>query len=164
MTTPPRARGHEGGAPFVDAFAVFRPRWARLVAGVLSVVVLVGLGALFVFVRPNAATRLGTEDYVLMLVFTAILLGILWRQASVQAVPDPEGLSVRNLARSRRVAWSEVVSVRFSGDRPWAQLDLSDGEALAVMAVQSADGERARAEARRLAALVARYGTARRPH
>jgi hypothetical protein len=42
------------------------------------------------------------------------------------------------------------------------QLDLDDGDTLAVMGVQRSDGERARQEARRLATLVAaRQRTAR---
>jgi hypothetical protein len=78
-----------------------------------------------------------------------------WRQATVRAVPDAEGLAVRNLFLNRRVEWAEVVSVRFGEGRPWAQLDLSEGETLAVMGIQRADGDFARSEASRLATLVA---------
>lgn len=140
-----------------QALEPFRPRWARIVALVLAVAVLSGLIALFVFVRPNAATQLSPADYLLMIVFTGALLAVLWRQASVAVVPDSEGLTVRNLLRTRRVSWREIVSVRFSRDRAWAQLDLADGDTLAVMAIQGADGDQAGREARRLAALVERY-------
>ncbi|WP_246071954.1 PH domain-containing protein [Miniimonas arenae] len=128
---------------------------------VLAPVIVASLIALFVFVRPNAATVLTLSDYLLMVVFAGALLVILWRQGTVTAVPDRDGITVRNLVRTTRVAWNEVVSVRFSSDRAWAQLDLADGEQLAVMAVQSADGAQARREAQRLAALAERFGGAR---
>ncbi|PWD49718.1 hypothetical protein C8046_02360 [Serinibacter arcticus] len=147
-------------SPTDAVLAPFQPRWARLVAAVLSIVVLVSLVALFVFVRPNAATRLAPDDYLLMIVFSCVLWGILWRQATVRAVPDADGLTVRNLLTTRRLEWAEVVSVRYSADRAWAQLDLAEGDEIAVMAIQKADGDRSIQEARRLAALVNRYGTA----
>lgn len=146
--------------PGTDPLAPFRPRWARPVAAVLAGVVLVSLVALFVFVRPNAATSLAVDDYVLMVVFAGCLWAVLWRQASVSAIPDTQGLVVRNLLTTRRLEWAEIISVRYSADRAWAQLDLADGDEIAVMAIQKADGERSMHEARRLAALVERYGTA----
>lgn len=137
----------------------FTPHWARVVAVVLAAMVVAATVTLFIVVRPNAATTLRVDDYLIVIIFAAALLGILWRQGTVRAVPDTEGLVVRNLLSTTRVEWAQIVSVRFSSDRAWAQLDLSDGDNLAVMAIQSADGQRARAEAVRLAGLVARFGT-----
>ncbi|GMA31279.1 PH domain-containing protein [Litorihabitans aurantiacus] len=143
-----------------DRWAPFAPRGAKVVAAVLAVVVLVAVVALFAFVRPNSATRLGPLDYLLMIAFCGVLWGILWRQATVSAVPDPRGLVVRNLLTTRRLEWAEIISVRYSADRAWAQLDLADGDEIAVMAIQRADGRAATAAAQRLAALVDAYGTA----
>jgi Bacterial PH domain len=90
---------------------------------------------------------------------TAVLaLGICWflyRQGSVAAVPGERGLKVRNIIHSRDLEWAEILSVNFGDGAPWVQLDLSDGGTIAVMAIQRADGEHGRAEARRLATLVA---------
>ena len=47
--------------------------------------------------------------------------------------------------------------MRFGSGRPWVQLDLADGDTLAVMGIQRADGACADAEARRLATLVAQH-------
>ena len=148
------------GTPPIDPFTPIRPRGVRWVAYVLAVIVVVSLIALFAYVRPNAATKLGIEDYVLMVVFAGGLLGVLWRQATVVATPDEKGLLVRNLLSTRYVTWPEVVSVRFSSDRAWAQLDLSDGDHLAVMAIQSSDGAMARQGAVRLASLAQRFSEA----
>jgi len=90
---------------------------------------------------------------------TALLaLGICWflyRQGAVAAVPGEQGMVVRNIIHTRELEWAEIVSVNFGDGAPWVQLDLSDGDTLAVMAIQRADGEHGRAEARRLATLVA---------
>ena len=76
-----------------------------------------------------------------------------WR-GTVRADVDEQGITVRNLVVTRRLDWAQVVAVRFGQGRPWFQLDLSDGDVLAVMGVQQSDGPRAAAEAGRLAALV----------
>ncbi|GAB4070468.1 PH domain-containing protein [Angustibacter speluncae] len=140
-----------------DDLAVFAPRRTRVVALGLGagVTLLLVLLALFVPGRYEWWDRAG-------FVVVAVLIDLfLWRQASVRAVPSERGLHVRNLVVRRDLEWSEVVSVRF-GERPWPQLDLDDGDTLAVMGIQRSDGERAQAEARRLAGLVARYSAAAR--
>lgn len=140
-----------------DDLAAFAPRRTRVVALGLAaaVTLLLVLLALFVPGRYEWWDRAG-------FVVVAVLIDLfLWRQASVRAVPSERGLHVRNLVVRRDLEWSEVVSVRF-GERPWPQLDLDDGDTLALMGIQRSDGERAQAEARRLAGLVARYSTAER--
>jgi len=136
-------------------YAPFRPRRARFVVwifGGIEVVVLLGLAAFLPATGPipfHWPDRLGV-----VLVALAVVL-VLSRFARLRAVPSPAGLRVRNVLFTRRLAWAQIVSVQFGGGNPWAVLDLTDGDTLAVMAVQRADGERAMGEARRLATLVA---------
>ena len=136
--------------------ATFAPRRTRQVALGLAAGVTVLVVALAVLVP----TDFRWPDRLGFLLVGALIDGFLWRQATVRAVPSQRGLHVRNLFLSRDLEWAQVVSVRF-GDRPWVQLDLDDGDTLAVMGVQRSDGERAKAEARRLAALVERFSTQR---
>jgi hypothetical protein len=84
----------------------------------------------------------------------AVLVLLLSRFARVAALPDEEGLTVRNLVQVRRHPWPAIVSVSFGRDSTWAQLDLDDGTTANVMAIQQADGALARREADRLATLV----------
>ena len=56
---------------------------------------------------------------------------------------------------------AEVVGVQFGGGEPWVSLDLDDGDTLAVMAIQKADGDVSGREASRLAALVQAFGESR---
>jgi hypothetical protein len=139
-----------------ELYLPFRPRAARVVCWVLAVLVLAMM--LTIAVRlPQAATlgRAAIPDRIGIAAFGVLVAWFLLRQAGVRADPDPDGLIVRNLLLTRRVSWAEIVSVRFGQGRPWVQLDLADGDTLAVMGIQRADGARADGEARRMATLVA---------
>lgn len=142
---------HDGGAPALDT--PFRPRWARWVTIPIGLAALAGAVFLAVLVWDWA----GPVDGISFAVFGLLVAWFCWRQASVQARPDDDGLVVRNLLLTRRLEWAQIVSVRFGQGRPWVQLDLDDGDTLAVMGIQRADGAYAEREARRLATLVARH-------
>jgi len=132
--------------------APFRPRLARMVTLALAVLVLVLTTAIIL-----GMSVLSTGDRVGFAMVGGLIAWFCWRQASVTAKVDDDGLTVRNLVFTRRLEWAEIVSVRFGSGRPWVQLDLSDGDTLAVMGIQRADGAFADAEARRLATLVAMH-------
>lgn len=133
-------------------YAPFAPRRARRVA--LGFACAVTAAAVAISVLAPADFSLG--DRVGFLVIGGMIVWFLLRQAGVRAVPSVDGLVVRNLVLGRRLEWAQIVSVRF-GDRPWVQLDLDDGDTLAVMGIQRSDGARAVAESRRLATLVERH-------
>ncbi|MCM3659875.1 PH domain-containing protein [Georgenia satyanarayanai] len=131
----------------------FRPRAARWVASVLLVLTVLGPPVLFMVMAANDLDMSGA-DVIGMLATAVVLAWLCFRQAAVRAVPDDDGLTVRNFIKVRRLEWEQVVEVRFGANSAWAQLDLSDGTTLPVMAIQSADGGYARREVGRLAALV----------
>lgn len=137
-----------------------RPRWARVVAGGLLFVVPAS-AAFLIF----AMVRAGTDEphYTMSIVFVTLAAVVfLSMQVAVVAKPSPQGLYVRNLVNRYHFEWAEIISVRFSQDRPWAQLDLAQGEPVNVMAIQAADGAYAHARALELAAWV-RTGEAPEP-
>ncbi len=137
-----------------DLYRDFVPRRARqvaLIVGGLQLLVLAG-GAL---VLPSVSSiTLNWYDRTQMVFFSLLILVVLWRFGQVRARPDATHLVVRNLIRTTRLTWPEIVAVNFGGGAPWVSLDLDDGETLTVMAVQRADGPAAEEEARRLATLV----------
>ncbi len=139
--------------------APFRPRRGRVlplvmagIAVVVCTVVAVGMGA-------SGAWRVG--DQLALVGLGLALAAFLGRYASIRAVPDEAGLTVRNLMLTRTVTWDEVIEVRFPDGAPWVSLELDDGDELAVMAIQRADGHVARDEALRLARIVDRHWGAR---
>jgi hypothetical protein len=138
-----------------ELYAPFRPRRARTVAIVLGAMSLAVLGIAAALLPTVVGVANGYLDQLSMAGLGVAIAWFCYRQASVRAIPDDEGLTVRNLFITTRVEWAEVVSVRFGQGRPWVQLDLAEGDTLAVMGVQRSDGAFATAESRRLATLVA---------
>lgn len=136
-----------------DLYAPFRPRWARWVSLCLGLLTLLG-GAALLIVMPLKGLPLDPADIVGIVSLTALVVWFCYRQTTVKAIATAQGLRVRNLVVVRDLSWAQIITVRF-GDRPWAALDLTEGDTLSVMAIQAADGDVGRREARRLATLVA---------
>jgi len=122
------------------------------VAVLVCTVVAIGMGA-------GGAWRVG--DQLSLVGLGLALAAFLGRYASIRAVPHSTGLTVRNLVLTRTVGWDEILEVRFPEGAPWVTLELDDADELAVMAIQRADGETARAEALRLARIVDRHWRSR---
>src|SRR5690625_2639239 len=140
--------------------APIRPRWARIVAGFLIITVLSGAALLLRSMVKAGTAQVNYTISILTLTLAAVVF--LTMQCAVVAKPTRDGLYVRNLVRRYYLKWPQIISVRFSPDRPWAQLDLSYGEPINVMAIQSSDGKFAHHNAERLAAWV-RTGEAEEP-
>lgn len=152
--------GAAGATP--DPYAPFRPRRGRAVAAVAAVASLVIFTGVAIAVPGATADQSGwgPVDRAVCVGLGAAMAAFLWRYASLRAVPTRTGLVVRNLLITRRLEWTEILRVSFSGGAPWVVLELTDTEQVAVMAIQKADGPRGRAEASRLAALVEFHSTA----
>ena len=142
-----------------DAQAPFRPRRGRILPLVLASVAVVV--CTIVAIGMGAAGEWQVGDQLALVGLGLGLAAFLGRYASIKAVPDGSGLTVRNLMLTRTVTWDEVIEVRFPDGAPWVTLELDDGDELAVMAIQRADGQLGRDEALRLARIVDRNWDAR---
>jgi hypothetical protein len=160
VTSSGRTDGDAGrGGDEQAAFAVFRPRRGRQVAYGFAALTLVLFAVIAVLLPgPDEGGTWRTGDKIFFGAVGVAIALLLWRFASIRAVPTREGITVRNLFTTRRLSWQEVLDVRFAGGDPWVSLALSDTDTLAVMAIQKADAEFGRAEAGRLAALVQALG------
>lgn len=141
-----------------DAYATFRPRRARQFALGFAGAELVVFVVLAVVMPLSGPGGWGVTDSVMLVGLGLLIAWALARYGGIRATPSPSGLVVRNIVVTTTVDWSRVEGVRFSGGDPWAVLELTDGDDLAVMAVQKSDGALARAEASRLVALVHAHG------
>lgn len=140
-----------------DPYAVFRPRRGSLVAWGCALAVLLVFGGLALLGPGGGWT---VADRLLLAAFAVLVAAGLGRFGMVRAVPSREGLLVINLVHHRQVEWAQILRVgTFHGGSPWLVLELSDTEYLSVMGIQRADGEFARGEAARLAALVQHHSS-----
>jgi hypothetical protein len=147
---------------------VFRPLWATVAAlavGALAVagILFVGLGA----AAPGSTDsrisdpRAGdTVDRALFVLLVVLIVVLMWRLGGVYAKAAPSGLVVRNIIRTTRLEWPQILAVQLSAHDSWVMLDVADGTTLAVMAIQRADGNRGIRDVQRLAALVRANGEA----
>ncbi|MDQ0989755.1 PH domain-containing protein [Streptomyces sp. V3I7] len=124
-----------------------RTRAVLLTAGVVIFLVLTAVALLL--------EQLGPGDRVTFIVAGALALWALARFARVKVVADESGVTVVNIARSRRLDWAEILRVNLRPGDPWVFLDLSDGTSLPALGIQPGiDRQRAVADARTLRALT----------
>ncbi|MGB3895705.1 MAG: PH domain-containing protein [Mycolicibacter sinensis] len=98
-----------------------------------------------------------TYDRVAVVVLGLIVAGSLLLLTRARVRAGDSGVSVRNALGDRLVPWSEVVGVSFPAGKRWARLELPDDEYIPLVAIQSADKERAVQAMRTMRALIARY-------
>ncbi|MGW0906685.1 PH domain-containing protein [Streptomyces sp. NPDC002853] len=137
--------------PALPALPVtFRPSRTRavlLTAGVAILVVLTVIALLIPGLSPGER---------LSFIFTGVLLlGVLMLLSRPKVVADESGVTVVNIATSRRLAWAEIVQVNLRPGDPWVFLNLSDGTSLPALGIQPGIAkQRAIEDARALRALA----------
>ncbi|MGW1074029.1 PH domain-containing protein [Streptomyces sp. NPDC002537] len=144
-------------APLPELPVTFRPTATRAV--------LLSLGTVLFAVLTAGAWLTGSFTAGDRATFTAVgllVFWVLWMLARPRVVATEDGVTVVNLARTRRLAWAQIVRVNLRAGDPWVRLDLSDGTALPAMGIQPGIAkDRAVAQARALRALAEAYGTGR---
>jgi hypothetical protein len=101
---------------------------------------------------------------------TIVEQGTVWSIAAVAAVlgwglmrcrltATDRGLELVNGYRCRSYEWAEVLAVHLPTGAPFATFDLADGTSTMVMAIQSADGDRAKIAVRQVRLLLERTAT-----
>jgi hypothetical protein len=163
MTQQPSSQPGPDPAADSAAWAPFRPKRGRIVALAVVWSSLALFGVIAVVMPAQVDGRWGIGDRLMFFGLGVVIAFLAWRYASISAVPSQAGLVVRNLVLTRTLEWAEVVGIQFGGGEPWVTLDLEDGDTVAVMAVQKADGPLADREASRLAALIQAFGEASEP-
>ncbi|MCU1607822.1 MAG: uncharacterized protein JWP46_4287 [Modestobacter sp.] len=133
------------------------PRRLRLicVCAAAAIVAVMTVVAVLLKSSTTGVVAFQTADQVAMVgLGLALGAGVLWvSRPRVDA--DAAGIQVRNIVGTYRLPWSMVRAVRFDRHSPWATLLLTNGEEMAVLAVQAADQRRALAAVEGLRALLA---------
>jgi hypothetical protein len=119
----------------------FRPRNIRFVAYGLAVLIMATMAALAV-IMPEGW---GLQDRVFLLLLGVAIGGGLRFLARPRLELTEERVTVVNSIRTHVLVWPEIIDARMPVGEPWPSIDLADGSTLAVMAIQSSDGDLARA-------------------
>lgn len=138
---------------------VYRPFGARLVAATTAGVLTVLFAFLWLTLPARVREGFGPFQRLTLLGFFVLVLAILYGVFRTRVTASEQGISVTNGFRRRDFVWAEIVRVALTQDRPWALVDLTDGSTVALMALQAADGPRAKRSTRELSAMVADRST-----
>ncbi len=133
----------------------WRPLGARVVAALAAVVLVATMVFFWLLLPASVQDRFSALQRVTLIAFFAAMVVALYALIRTSARAEVGGLTIVNGYKTWRFAWAEIVRVSFNANRPWALLDLADGGTVVVMAIQYADGARARQSARELAAVIA---------
>ena len=138
--------------------AEFRPRVVPRVAIAVAALIAVSGIVLAVFNDRSSGAFMRTVDQVAWGGVAVILAGAI---VAVLTRPrlrvGPDGLAVRNVLDERLIPWSDVVDIYFPRSKRWPRVELDAYEYVPVLAIQSADGDRAVAAMDTLRELMTRY-------
>ena len=134
----------------------WRPLGVRLAfvffGGLLVVVCVAGWYA----VGPEVRGRVNVYQRVTMLLLAVLAAAVAWGLMRCRVTASKSGLEIVNGYRTHGYEWAEVLAVHLPRGAPFAILDLADGTSRQALAIQSADGDRARIAVRQLRMLLAR--------
>ncbi|MFF6807259.1 PH domain-containing protein [Streptomyces sp. NPDC012616] len=129
---------------------VFRPGRTRVVLLTAGVAILLVISAVAMLLE-----QLGPGERLSFILTGALVFWVLAQLARVRVIADDSGVTVVNIASTRRLAWAEILQVNLRPGDPWVFLNLSDGTSLPALGIQPGiDKQQAIRDARALRALA----------
>lgn len=113
--------------------------WA-VAALVLAVFVVV---AILLGGGPEGDAQFRLPDQIAMVFLGCLVAGGVLAFTRARVIGDETGVRIRNVLGERLVPWQVVRDVRMDDGASWASLDLQDDDTVALLGVQSNDGDRA---------------------
>ena len=123
---------------------VIKPkRTPRIACVVAAVIAIVGILVAIPLKQAHTGAVYRTADQLAIAGLELVLGGavLLWTRPRLKV--GPAGLMVRNILDDRIVPWADVVDVSFPRGKRWARLNLEHDEYIPVLAIQTADRDRA---------------------
>jgi hypothetical protein len=145
--------------PPVTLPKTYRPVAARIVAFVAGGSLVAVIAAAWIALPAASKDQFDWFQRATLLLVFAAGLSVLWGVARCRLVANKDGVRIVNIFKSRSYAWAEVVDISMSGSAPWATVDLANGTATNVMAVQAVDGQRSARAVREIAGFIALMST-----
>jgi len=110
---------------------------AVLIVGVFTVVA-IALGG-----GPEGDAQFRLPDQVAMVLLGVVLACGVLSLTRARVIADAAGVRVRNVVGERLFPWQVVRAVRMDDGASWGSLDLQDDDTVALLGIQSNDGDRA---------------------
>jgi hypothetical protein len=141
-----------------DVQVTYRPVAARIVSIVGGVCLTAVMLVMWFAFSAEVREGFRTIEVATLLAFLAGALAILWGIARTKVTYDDLGILVRNGFRVHELAWTDVDDMRLDRGMAWVTMRTSAGKRVFVIAVQSADGDRAVAQLRQMRARAIEAG------
>ncbi|MBJ6999933.1 PH domain-containing protein [Streptomyces griseofuscus] len=135
----------------------FRPGHTRAILLTAAVAIFLTISGVALLLE-----GLGPGERMSFVVTGALIFWVLAQLARIKVVADESGVTVVNIASSRRLAWAEILQVNLRPGDPWVFLNLSDGTSLPALGIQPGIArQRAIADAKALRALAEAHSAVR---
>ncbi|NDK25037.1 PH domain-containing protein [Streptomyces sp. TR1341] len=135
----------------------FRPGHTRAILLTAAVAIFLTISGVALLLE-----GLGPGERMSFVVTGALIFWVLAQLARIKVVADESGVTVVNIASSRRLDWAEILQVNLRSGDPWVFLNLSDGTSLPALGIQPGIArQRAIADAKALRALAEAHSAVR---
>ena len=104
---------------------------------------------------PEGDAQFRLPDQIAMVFLGCLVAGAVLSFTRARVVGDETGVRIRNVLGEKLIPWQVVRDVRMDDGASWASLDLQDDDTVALLGVQSNDGDRAVEAVLALRALLA---------
>lgn len=115
----------------------------RVCWGVVALVMAVFTAVAVALGRTTGAAQFRLGDQLAMIGLGVLLSAGVLTLTRARVSADPDGVAIRNVLGTRRLPWQVVREVRMDPGASWASLDLHDDDTVALLGIQSNDGDRA---------------------
>jgi membrane protease YdiL (CAAX protease family) len=119
-----------------------RPRRLRRVASALALLVVIVFGGVASLLKTGEEV-FGRTDQVAFFLIGLLIASAVLAFTRFRVRGDEHGIWVRNAVGERFFPWEVVVGLDLPEGATWAQLELHDDETVAVLAIQTSDGDEA---------------------
>lgn len=92
---------------------------------------------------PEGDAQFRLPDQIAMVLLGALVSCGVLSLTRARVTADAAGVRVRNVVGERLFPWQVIRAVRLDDGASWASLDLQDDDTVALLGIQSNDGERA---------------------
>src|SRR3954447_4062854 len=134
----------------------WRPLGVRLAFAFFGGLLVVVCVAAWYAVGADVRARVSIYERITTFLIAALAAAVAWGLMRCKVTAGPSGLEIVNGYRRHAYDWAEVLAVHLPTGAPFAILDLADGTSRQALAIQSADGDRAKVAVRQLRMILVR--------